>query len=372
MSTIKVNSIKNTSTDDGGIAIDNSGHVQVDGVQLPTAGALSNRNMIINGAMQVSQRSTSATSVSSNGYHALDRYRMSINGWTITMAQSTDAPAGFSHSLKVDITTADSSPSSGQYLVITTRLEGQNLQHLAFGDSGAKKTTISFWVKSNKTGNASFNARQADNSDKLFSAQYSISSADTWEHKIISIPADTSGVINDDNGNGIQLEWWLDSGSTYTGGSHAATWITNVTANRNSTNLGVGGSTDDEFYITGIQWEVGEKATPFEHRSYGDELLKCYRYYELWPESNSFYQSPAAGYNNLYRARLDFKVPKRTTPSVTTYGTGDYPNNSGKVDTDGVGNDAVNYTTISQYGFSIRDTSSPHSFQCGMSADSEI
>ena len=244
------------------------------------ADKLGNRNLIINGAMQISQRTTSATGKNSNGYHALDRYRMSINGWTITMAQSSDAPEGFGNSLKVDITTANSSPSSGHYLVVTTRIEGQNLQHLDFGSSGAKKTAISFWVKSKKTGNASFNARQGDNSDKLFSAQYSISSANTWEYKTISIPADTAGVINNDNGNAIQLEWWLDSGSTYTGGSHAATWITNDHSNRNSTNLGVGGSTNDEFLITGIQWELGEEATPFEHRSYADELVRCQRYYQ--------------------------------------------------------------------------------------------
>ena len=329
MSTIKVTNIEHGSTTDGGIQLDSSGHVTIDGQQLPTAGPLSNRNMIINGAMQLSQRSTSATSVNSNGYHALDRYRMSINGWTITMAQSTDAPAGFSNSLKVDVTTANSSPSSGDYLVITTRIEGQDLQHLAFGDSEAKETTISFWVKSNKTGNASFNARQSDNSDKLFSAQYSISSADTWEHKTISIPADTSGVINNDTGNGIQLEWWLDSGSTYTGGSHAATWVTNDHSNRNSTNLGVGGSTDDEFYITGIQWEVGEKATPFEHRSYGDELVKCQRYYEKSYNQDTdpgtvtvrgAFQSRDGTASTVVRYYpVIYRVTKRANPSIVIY-----------------------------------------------------
>ena len=292
------------------------------------ADKLGNRNLIINGAMQVSQRTTSATSVNSNGYHALDRYRMSINGWTITMAQSTDAPEGFSNSLKVDITTADSSPSSGQYLVVTTRIEGQNLQHLNFGSSGAKETTISFWVKSNKTGNASFNARQSDNSDKLFSAQYSISSADTWEHKTISIPADTSGVINNDTGNGIQLEWWLDSGSTYTGGTHATTWITNNHSNRNSTNLGVGGSTDDEFYITGVQWEVGDVATVFEHRSFGDELARCQRYYyrlERVQDSDVIGTGYASSTATL-QSMINFPVTMRDNPTgLEQTGTaGDY------------------------------------------------
>ena len=229
-------------------------------------------------------------------------------------------PEGFSNSLKVDITTANSSPSSGHYLVVTTRIEGQDLQHLNFGSSGAKETTISFWVKSNKTGNASFNARQSDNSDKLFSAQYSISSADTWEHKTISIPADTSGVINNDTGNGIQLEWWLHSGSTFTGGSHAATWITNDHSNRNSTNLGVGGSTDDEFYITGIQWEVGEKAARFEHRSYSDQLARCQRYYYRHADRASD-EGRSIGTFAMYQSSrcfgaVHFPVTMRATPTL--------------------------------------------------------
>ena len=113
----------------------------------------------------------------------------------------------------------------------------------------------------------------------MVSFQYSISAANTWEYKTITIPGDTAGVINDDNGVGFQMEWWLNTGATYTGGSHQNTWTTLNNYSRNASNLGVGGAVNDYFQITGVQLEVGEKATPFEHRSYGDELKKCKRYY---------------------------------------------------------------------------------------------
>ena len=278
MSTIKVNKIENTSTTDGGISIDNSGHVTVDGQQLPTAGALSSRNLIVNGAMQVSQRATSVTSVTASNYITVDRFKLAISNlgtWTVT--QESDGPDGFSKSFKALCTTANASPASGNYLNILQRVEAQNLQSLAYGTSSAKALTLSFYVKSNKTGNASVNVRQQDNSNKIYAAQYSISSANTWERKTISIPADTSGVINDDNGSGLQVEWWMNSGSDFSSGSHGG-WKTADDASRNVSNLGVGGAVNDYFQITGIQLEVGSAATPFEHRSYSDELFRCQRY----------------------------------------------------------------------------------------------
>ena len=280
MSTIKVTNIKSGSTDDGGIAIDATGHVQVDGVQMPTAGALSNRNLIINGAMNVAQRGTQVTGVTTQGYRTCDRFDFNVNALgTWTVDQDTNAPNGFSNSLKVTCTTADASPASTDYLMLQHFIEAQNLQLLGFGTADAKATTLSFWVKSNKTGNASIAIRQPDNSGKQVTYQYSISSADTWEYKTIAIPADTAGVINNDNGQGLKIEWWLNGGSDYTGGSHPSTWTASDNTDRNASNFGLGGATSDYWQITGVQLEVGEKATPFEHRSYGDELARCQRYY---------------------------------------------------------------------------------------------
>jgi hypothetical protein len=285
MSTIKVNSIKNTATNDGGISIDNSGDVQmsgsvkISGQQMPSAGPLSSRNLVHNGAMRIAQRQTSVTGIATASY-LCDRWLFSIASlgtWTLT--QENDAPDGFTKSFKVTCTTADASPAAGDYAAITQRFEGQNLQHLKFGTSDAESLIVSFWVKSNKTGNASLDILQIDNSAKQFNASYTINAANTWEYKTIGIPADTAGVINDDNGVGLTLAFWLNSGSDYTGGSHSSGWETTVKANRNATNLGVGGAVNDYFQITGVQLELGSVATPFEHRTFGDDLAICQRYF---------------------------------------------------------------------------------------------
>jgi hypothetical protein len=258
------------------------------GTQITTAdiadGAFqANKNLIINGAMQVAQRGTSETGVTSGDtYDTLDRVKYALNSLgTWTHEQSTNAPSGFSNSYKATCTVGNASPAAGAYKLVYMMLEAQNLQQLGFGTSDAKSLTLSFWVKSNKTGSASVNLQQKDSNpaDKQVAKSYTINSADTWEYKIVSFPADTSGVINDDNGGGFQLEWWLNSGSTYTSGSHQTTWTAYANGDRNSSNLGVGGANNDYWQITGVQLEVGDTATPFEHRSYGDELARCQRYY---------------------------------------------------------------------------------------------
>ena len=282
MSTIKVNKIEATATADGGIAIDSSGHVTVDGQQLPTAGPLSNRNIFVNGGARVAQRGTSATGITGSAYQTVDQFKTSIASlgtWTVT--QETDAPAGFANSLKMDCTTADASPASGDVCAIDTYVEAQDLQVLEYGSSSAVAATLSFYVKSNKTGSGTVSILQPDNSSRCINVSYTISSANTWERKTISLPADASGVINNDNGRGLGIEFWLNSGSTYSGGSAQATWGSLNNSIRNFANLGIGGSTDDYWMITGVQLELGEEATPFEHRSFGDELVRCQRYFQV-------------------------------------------------------------------------------------------
>ena len=283
------------------------------------AGGLTGRNLIINGAMQVAQRSGSRTGRVDSAYYTCDRWKQLINNlgsWTIQ--QSTTAPDGFSNSLKLDCTTADASPAAGDFLFVRQTIEAQNLQHLAYGTSGAVALTLSFYVRSNKTGNASIQLNQVDNSNRSFITTYNIGSADTWEYKTISIPADTSGLFNNDNGAGLEIDWWLNSGSTYQGSTPATGWATEVTAARNNTNLGIGGSTDDEWYITGVQLEVGEQATPFEHRSFGDELARCQRYYHV--EGDNQYQRYGVGFayaTNGASVLLHLPTAMRTTPAVS-------------------------------------------------------
>jgi len=280
---------------------------------------LSNRNLIINGAMQVAQRGTQVTGVTGNGYYTCDRWRTgitTIGTWTID--QSTDAPNGFSNSLKMTCTTADASPVAGGACIIQNRIEAQNLQHLGFGTADAKSMTLSFWVKSNKTGNASFEAFQDDNSYKLFSNSYSINSANTWEYKTISIPADTAGVINNDNGLGVQFGWWLNSGSNFSGGSHATTWSTYNGTNRNVSNLGVGGAVNDYFAITGVQLEIGDVATPFEHEFFGNTFAKCQRYYEKTDRDCYIGMSwGLANTTGAVRGNISFNTSKRAVPTIT-------------------------------------------------------
>jgi hypothetical protein len=292
------------------------------------------KNLIINGAMQVAQRGTQVTGATTIDYFTCDRFKFFIgNLGTWTVDQSTDSPNGFSNSLKLTATTADASPASGDYAVLVQYIEAQNLQHLAFGTSDAKQLTLSFWVKSNKTGNATFELIQVD-SNRHISKSYSINAADTWEYKTISIPADTSGNINNDSGQGFEIDWWVNSGSNFTGGSHPATWTTQVNANRNPSNIGVGGATSDYFAITGVQLEVGSVATPFEHRSYGEELALCQRYYEKsWNQGEApsttntnndgvhIYGGNATATTTSYigTGSAIFKVEKRVEPTVTVY-----------------------------------------------------
>ena len=315
MSTIKVNKIEHTGTTAGGVEIDSSGHVQVDGVQMPTAGVLSNRNLIINGAMQVAQRGTQYTSLSTGAYYGADRMYNSIGSlgtWTID--QATDAPAGFTKSHKMTCTTAKASPTGSNYAIFVHIIEAQNLQHLKYGTTTPESLTLSFWVKSNKTGGASIDMWQPDSTatgTRIVSKGYTINSANTWEYKTITISGDTAGVIFDDNGAGLYIDWWLNSGPDYTGGSFQTTWGSVDHTTRNASNLGVGGTVNDYFQITGIQLEVGEKATPFEHRSYGDELARCQRYFE----KQEVYQFSGAPVSSV------FHVTKRASPTLTFTGT---------------------------------------------------
>tara|TARA_Y100000289_G_scaffold62151_1_gene70967 strand:- start:599 stop:1801 length:1203 start_codon:yes stop_codon:yes gene_type:complete len=282
MSKIKVNRLENTSTASGGIDIDTSGHVKVDGLQLPTTGPLSNRNLIINGAMQVAQRGTQVTGVTGVGFRTCDRFSLFLsNLGTWTVEQSTDAPDEFSTSFKVLCTTADASPGADDRCNVSYSLEGYDCQRILNTSTTTHPLQLSFWVKSNRTGDASIGLFQPDNSLRLFTASYNISAVNTWQQVTVPIPVDTAAAFNNDSGAGLAIEWWLNGGLSYEGGTHSAGWVAFDSTARNATNLGVGGAVNDYWQITGVQLEVGEKATPFEHRSFADDLNKCKRYLQL-------------------------------------------------------------------------------------------
>ena len=286
MSTIKVNKIEATATADGGIAIDSSGHVTVDGQQLPTAGALSNRNLIINGAMQVAQRGTSVTvaDTSNESYSTLDRWEvafMSSMGGGVTFSQSTDAPSGFAKSAKLQCSTTNTSISGNQYLKLAQKIEAQNLQLLDYGSSSAKTITLSWYMKvETYSGPISVSLETDDGTQEYFTV--SVTPTSSWARYTLTIPGSTSATISDNAGEGMSVHFALagSTSSSNAASSDSTAWSTTRSDYRN--NIGnLLSSTSNAFYVTGVQLEVGAKATPFEHRNFGDELVRCQRYFQV-------------------------------------------------------------------------------------------
>ena len=240
------------------------------------------RNIVINGAMQCSQRSTSATSITSTGYHALDRFQLLYtDAGTWTMSQSSTAPNGFANSLKLDCTATKGTLASDSRLFLMHMIEAQNLQQLKKGTSESEYVTLSFYVRSNKTGTYQVNIEDNDNI-RIIGSTYTISSANTWERKVIPFVGDTSGTLPNDVGDGFNIMWALVAGTDNSSGAVPTAWESKVNTDRGA-GLGVNlaDSTDNEWYITGVQLEVGNYpgGTPFEHRSFGEERQLCYRYY---------------------------------------------------------------------------------------------
>tara|TARA_Y100001937_G_scaffold102331_1_gene140693 strand:+ start:208 stop:1323 length:1116 start_codon:yes stop_codon:yes gene_type:complete len=284
------------------------------------------RNLIINGAMQVAQRSTSSTGVTSNGYHACDRMNLEISSLgthTVTQETLTSGAAylaGFTKAFRVDCTTADASPAAGDYMVFQQKIEAQNLQQLAFGTSDAKSLTLSFYVKSNKTGTYEIMHFVSDGTRQVNST-YTINSANTWEKKILSIPADTGGTINNDNGEGWRSLFYLGRGSDRAGGSTPTSWQAYAIANEApSQTVNIADNTANDWAITGYQLEVGSQATPFEHRSFGEELALCQRYFFKSGKGESQYAAFAQGWataSTAGTAHVAFPVEMRAEPSFS-------------------------------------------------------
>jgi len=246
------------------------------------------KNLIINGGMQVAQRGTSETGVTSSGYKTCDRFIFSRNIGTWTIDQSTDAPDGFSNSLKMTCTTTET-PGISSEVGFMYYPEAQDLQHLNYGSSSAKKITISFWVKCSETGDFVLEVLQND-SLRHIGHLVTINSADTWEYKTVTFDGDTSGTINNDNGQGLTIKWWTFIASeTYQAtGSLQTSWGALDQGGRGyGQTINILDATSDYFAITGVQLELGDTATDFEYRSYGEELALCQRYAVVFANSTS-------------------------------------------------------------------------------------
>jgi len=283
--------------------------------------ALSNRNLIINGAMQVAQRATSKTNVGPNGtgegYTVLDRFQISLSGDQVsTFSQSTDAPSGFSNSAKIEVTTADTSLAATQFWHLRYGFEGQDLQSLAKGTSDAKAFTISFYVKSNKTGVYTVGLFDTDN-DRQNALSYTINSANTWERKSLTFNPDTTGAFTNDNNLSLRLNFALLGGADLKSGTFFnGTWGGDVDANAVHPNqVNLADTVGNEWYITGVQMEVGEQATPFEHRSFGDELARCKRYYVRHSGNIVFAVGQAYSTSQMI-ATVPLQVEMRANPTL--------------------------------------------------------
>jgi hypothetical protein len=223
------------------------------------------------------------------------------------------------------VTTADGTIAAGQYAAILHRIEAQNLQHLRWGTAAGKNLVLSFWVKSNKTGIYSLSTEKSDSTTYRRVNEFTINSANTWEQKTIKIPpltnSNSGGTIANDNGLGIKFEWCLAYGSTFTTTS-LDQWIT--TAHFASTNqVNWMDSTSNNFYLTGVQLEVGTEATPFEHRSFGDELQSCQRYFQKWladTASDSVFTGAMIS-DTSFIGDFFLRTTMRSTPSLSASGT---------------------------------------------------
>ena len=309
MSTLKVDAIRHNSATSDAITTASDGTCTAN-----ITSNYSNRSVVYNGAMKIAQRGTNFTGVTASGTFPVDRFLFHVGSLgTWTLSQSTDVPTGqgLSHSIKCDVTTANASPSGTAYARIDQRFEGQDLQRFCKGTSSAKNFAVSFWVKSPKTGTHIVQLQDQDNSRNVSKA-YTVSSANTWEKKELILPADTTGAFGNDSGGSLFLCFYLAVGTGYQGGTLQTTWGTPVNNTRATGQVNVADSTSNDFYLTGVQMEASSYCSEFEHRSYGDELARCQRYYE------ETYVMTDAG-NSYVRVPVLYKVEKRAAGTPVSY-----------------------------------------------------
>jgi hypothetical protein len=341
------------------------------------------RNIIINGGMDIAQRGTSHTTAS--GY-TLDRWHLNDGtSGEFTVTQSTTVPTGqgFSSSYKLDCTTADASPSSSEYLIFNQRIEGQNLQYIKKGTSSAESLTLSFYVRSNKTGDYVAELRDADNT-RNNTIKYTISSADTWEKKTLTFAGDTSGALDNDNARSFDVNFWLLAGSNYTSGSFSSnTWSSITDANRAVGGTNIADSTSNEWYITGIQLETGSQASDFEFLPFDYQLRSCQRYYyQTYDYGTAFGTATYTGVpqrftdntSNYTSLQMFHPVPMRSAPSIVVYNPNTGGTGSGTTDSN-VNKDIAAIQISQKYAHlhaSDVSVSKSASIRCHITANSEL
>ena len=316
--------------------------------------SLANKNFIQNGSFQVWQKATAATAQTDGGYKTADRWFGWVSGggaYTTERSTGNLADTGHENALKVAVTTADTSIASGDYYAITHRIEAQNLQSLQYGSANAKPVTLSFWVKATKTGINTLSLTKDDSTAIRMVKEFTINSSNTWEYKTMTFIPDSSiktaaSAIVNDTGRGFQVNWVLSYGSNFNGTADAWTTSGHYTTSNGVNNMD---STSNTFYLTGVQLEIGEKATEFEHEPFETTLAKCQRYFcRTYPYGTATGAADTAGSisTSISEAQtyasagnFNYPVPMRAAPTVTAYSTHN-ADTTGKVtadSTDGTG-----------------------------------
>jgi len=290
---------------------------------LATQNALGVRNLIINGDMRVDQRNAgTSVTLAAGGTYTLDRMRVYSSGSSVlSVQQSSDTPSGQGFSNSILITSlAATTPASTDIYFFEQRIEGYNIANLGFGTASAKTITISFWIKSSLTGQFG-GALTNDALDRSYPFSYTISSANTWEKKTITIAGETSGTWLTNNGRGLRCRLLdLGAGSTYVGTANSWQNADYYGATGDVKLINTNGAT---VYVTGVQLEVGDTATPFEHRPYDMELQRCQRYYQKMEANTTQYFDSGWVYTSSNFAMVHtWTVPMRIAPtSMDTTGT---------------------------------------------------
>lgn len=285
---------------------------------------VANRNLLYNGAMQIHQRGTSASGVTTGAFYTADRFffdMSSLGTWTQTIENDAPTGSGFRKSLKTNCTTADASPAANDYHICVQRLEGQDLQGIRKGTSSAKTLTLSFWVKSNRTGTYVAELYDVDNSRQV-SKSYTINVSGTWEYKTLTFPADTTGAFDNDNARSLDVIWWLGAGSTFTSGTlNTSAWASITQANRAAGQVNLAGATSNYWQVTGTSLTIGSADVPFEFKSYERDLVECQRFCQVLSYSNGL--GVGVGQNNTSNGSnfvIEFPTVFRATPSGTIAG----------------------------------------------------
>lgn len=308
------------------------------------------RNMIINGAMNVAQRGTSTSSVgASSGYFACDRWRLFSNtSGRATVSQSTDAPNGFKNSFKIDVTTADTSIAATELFILSYAMEGQDAQMIKKGTSEAESLTMSFYAKANASANYVVEMYDADNTRNNTQA---FTVTDSWQRFSFTFAPDTTGALDDDNALSFYpIQIWLHGGSDYSSGTFASnTWGSVTNANRYAgSRTSIFDSTDREFYVTGVQVEVGSQATPFEYKTFGEELSLCQRYFQRLATISTYGPIGIGRAWSTSRMNVSYplKVTMRDNPSLSVSDFGHMQVAGISQNLDAIHNDGNSGTTV--------------------------